>query len=196
MPPARPRSASAGGWIPRITARRSSRAESVVSRASRSSSAADSGSVCDQLLGEPDVHADRGHPGLGAVVEVALDPAYLGGGVVEGLGPRGAYVGDLLLELLDPAVAQDAALGERPGPHQRRGGQPPGHQHRPVEQHQQPPPDATVDDGADQVGRPALTSMATGSTESTNPPVAENQQNATSRQRAGSRSQRTGRAAG
>ena len=39
-----------------------------------------------QLLGQPDVHADRGDPGLGAVVQVALDPAHLRGAVVQGLG--------------------------------------------------------------------------------------------------------------
>ena len=70
---------------------------------------------------------------------------------------------------------------------------PPGDQQRAVEQDQQPPPAAAVDQRARSGGRPAPSAAPTGSTDITNPPVAENHRNPKSRQRAWSRSQRTGR---
>jgi hypothetical protein len=42
----------------------------------------------DQLLGQPDVHAQGDEAGLGAVVQVAFDPAEFGRGGVDDLGPR------------------------------------------------------------------------------------------------------------
>ena len=151
MPPASPRSASAGGWMPRTTERRSSSASTVVSRASRSSAAAASGSVAHQLLGEPDVHADRGDPGLGAVVQVALDPAYLGGAVVQRLACARPAPPRPGARAARPGVAEDVALGRGPGPDQRRGGAATRRQQRPVEHASEPPPEPAVEQGDDEV---------------------------------------------
>ena len=40
----------------------------------------------EQLVGHAEAHRQRDQPGLGAVVQVALDAAQLGGRVVDGLG--------------------------------------------------------------------------------------------------------------
>jgi hypothetical protein len=42
-----------------------------------------------QLLGEPDVHAERGQPGLGPVVQIAFDPPQFRRGRVDHLRARG-----------------------------------------------------------------------------------------------------------
>ena len=46
------------------------------------------GVALEQLLGHAEAHRQRDQPGLGAVVQVALEPAQLGRGVVDGLGAR------------------------------------------------------------------------------------------------------------
>ena len=59
----------------------------VVARASLISRRACSGSSVERRVGHAEVHRQRDQPGLGAVVQVALEPAQLGGGVVDRLGP-------------------------------------------------------------------------------------------------------------
>ena len=163
MPPASPRSASAGGWMPRTTERRSSRAVDRGLPGLAQQRGGGLGIGGHQLLGQADVHADRGDPGLGAVVQVALDPAYLGGAVVQGLGAR------------RPTPPRPGARAARPG--RRRGccarpppgrapvpgvTQPPDDQQRTDDQqssHHQTPPSTSsadqVDDRRDQQQRPA-----------------------------------------
>ena len=60
-----PRSARTGGWMPRTTRAQVVERATVVWRASRSNAAASSGSRWMQVLGQTDVHAQRGDPGLG-----------------------------------------------------------------------------------------------------------------------------------
>ena len=92
--PSSPRSASTGGWMPRTRWRSSTRAVALASRASASSLRAAAGSRLDQLLGQADGHAQRDQPGLGAVVQVALDAAQLGGLRVDRVGPGDGQLGD------------------------------------------------------------------------------------------------------
>ena len=66
------------------------------------------GRVAKRLVGQPEAHPDRDQPGLRAVVQVALDAAQLGGGVVDGLGPGLGEHLDPLLELLGVAVGEEA----------------------------------------------------------------------------------------
>ena len=54
----------------------------------------------EHLLGQAERHAERDQTGLGAVVEVTLDAAQLGRGVVDALGPALGDVRDSLLELV------------------------------------------------------------------------------------------------
>ena len=84
---ARPRSASTGGWMPRTRSRSSVSAVAEVSRAWASSARAAAGSLSMQLLDGGQAHADGDQPGLRAVVQVAFDPAQLGGLGVDGVGP-------------------------------------------------------------------------------------------------------------
>ena len=97
--PARPRSASTGGWMPRTTVRRSASAD-VVTRAPRAAALRRLGVAGEHLLGHAEVHAERHEPGLGAVVQVALDAAQLGGRVVDRLCPRLRHLCDPALEAL------------------------------------------------------------------------------------------------
>ena len=104
---ARPRSARTGGWMPRTRPRRSRRAVADVSRASATSSR----TACRgrRRFQEPfhrtQGDADRDHADLGAVVQVAFDPAQFGLLRAEGLGPG-------LGQFLDP-LGQVGAGGRR-----------------------------------------------------------------------------------
>ena len=120
-PPASPRSASAGGWMPRTTERRSSSALTVVSRASRSSAAAASGSVLISFSARPTfmpTEAIRAWAPSCRSRSIRRTSAALWSRVSV------RDVDDLLdpaLELLDPARAEDVALGQRPAADQARG---------------------------------------------------------------------------
>ena len=70
-------------------------------RASASSARAPSGSRSSSVLGQRQAHAERDQPGLGAVVQVALDAAQLGRLGVDGLGAR---LGQLLHAQGQPAL--------------------------------------------------------------------------------------------
>ena len=71
------------------------------------------GVALEQVVGQAEVHAERDEPGLRAVVQVALDPAQLGRGVVDGLRAGRRQVGDPLLQRL--GVAAGAGTAGRSG---------------------------------------------------------------------------------
>ena len=147
----------------------------------------------DQLLGQAEAHAERDEPGLGAVVQVALDPADLGGAVVEGLGAGGRHLLDPALELARPGCGRGgcARPPRRPGP------APAWRTTRRPAADRRARPGATtgapVEYRAPSRWMTGATRSATGRTDITKPPVAENHRDPTSRQRAGSVSQLTGR---
>ena len=70
-------------------------------------------------LGHAQAHRHRDQPGLGAVVQVALEPAQLGGGVVHGLGAAAGQRLDPLLERLGAAVGEEHPVDPRAHRHQR-----------------------------------------------------------------------------
>ena len=117
--PASPRSASTGGWMPRTTERSSPSAALLVDRASAIIRCAVSGSVSIRLSAMPRLIDMRDQPGLRAVVEVALDPAQLGRGVVDGLGAGLGQPLHPLLEHLGVAVGQHPAVHVRARLHDR-----------------------------------------------------------------------------
>ena len=96
--------------MPRARSRSSRSACSAPTRASASSSPALSGSVGQLLLGHAEAHAERDQPRLGAVVEVALDPAQLAVLDVHGAGPA-------RLQRLDALRHLGAARGREHGRH-------------------------------------------------------------------------------
>ena len=73
----------------------------------------------DQFLGQAEIHRQGDQLGLRAVVQVALDPAQLGGGVVDRLRPRGLQLADPLLQLGVLRPGQQSG-GGRVGPQQQR----------------------------------------------------------------------------
>ena len=86
-PRRRPRSASTGGWMPRARSR-SSRSASPAPRGPRPAAArAASGSSASFCSAMPRLMPERDQARLGAVVEVALDPAQLGLLHVDGARP-------------------------------------------------------------------------------------------------------------
>ena len=102
--------------MPRTTERSSPSAAVLVDRASAISRWAASGSLVHQALGHAEAHRQRDQPGLGAVVQVALDPAQLGGGVVDGVGAGLGQLLHPLLEDLGVPVGQHPAVDGRRGP--------------------------------------------------------------------------------
>jgi signal transduction histidine kinase len=64
------------------------------------------------LLRPPEVHAQRDEPLLGAVVQVAFDPAALGLGAVEGRGAAGVERFDLGLERVTPRRTEQVPARE------------------------------------------------------------------------------------
>ena len=90
---------SAGGWMPRARSRSSTMASLAPRWASLTRSLTWSRSsslrVGELLLGHAQAHGQRHQLGLGAVVEIPLDPPQGGGGGVDGLGPG-------LLEVAQP----------------------------------------------------------------------------------------------
>ena len=106
--PASPRSASTGGWMPRTTARRSASAAPVVVAGLGDQLARGLGVAVEHLVGHAERHAERDQPGLRPVVQVALDAAQLGGGVVDGLGAGHGQVDDPLLQRLGVPGAEEA----------------------------------------------------------------------------------------
>ncbi len=80
----RPRSARTGGWMPRTRPRRSFSAPARSPSPRRPVPARPAG-WRHHALHRPQVHAERDQPGLGAVVQIPLDPAQLGGGGVDGV---------------------------------------------------------------------------------------------------------------
>ena len=78
------------------------------------------------LLGHAQAHRHGDQPGLGAVVQVALEPAQLGRGVVHRLGPAAGQHLDPLLEHLGAAGGEQQPVDLRAQPHQLRvGAEPP-----------------------------------------------------------------------
>ena len=69
--------------MPRTRPRRSASALAEFSRASATRLIAASGSLLDQAFHRAQGHANSHQPSLGAVVQVALDPAQFGGGGVD-----------------------------------------------------------------------------------------------------------------
>ena len=73
--------------MPRTRSRRSLRARSEVSRPRRPGPARPPAGPAEHALDRAQVHAQRDQAGLGAVVQVPLDPAQFGGGVIHGQVP-------------------------------------------------------------------------------------------------------------
>ena len=86
---------STTGWMPRASSRSSAVAAASSSIASSSSSAVVAGSRLELVARQPQVHRQRHQPLLGAVVEVALDPAPLRVAGLDDPRPRGAQLLDL-----------------------------------------------------------------------------------------------------
>ncbi len=122
----RPRSASTGGWIPRTTSRRSPRAAPVVCRASSMIRRASSRVAVEQVRGHPERQPEPDQPRLRAVVQVALDPAQLGGRVVERLVARLGQHLDPLLEPLRRPERQQRPVQPAARDHDRADAVPPG----------------------------------------------------------------------
>ena len=145
MPPASPRSASAGGWMPRTTERRSSRASTVVSRASRSSAAAASGSVAISFSARPTfmpTEAIRAWAPSCRSRSIRRTSAALWSSVSVREAATSSTRRSSCSTRAWPRMLRSAS---GPGADQAGRDQPPGQQQRPVEQHQQPPPDAAVE---------------------------------------------------
>ena len=85
---------STAGWIPRASSRSSAVAVARSSIASSSSSAASAGSALELAAREPEREREADEVLLGAVVQVALEPA---AGVVGGRDDPGARRAQLLL---------------------------------------------------------------------------------------------------
>ena len=79
----------------------------------------------EQRVGHPEVHRQGDQPCLGAVVQVALEAAQLGGRVVEGLGAGLGQHLDPLLERLGVTVGEQPAVHRGAGPHDRLDPEPP-----------------------------------------------------------------------
>ena len=79
----------------------------------------------EQRVGHAEGHRQGDQPGLGAVVQVALDPAQLGGRVVQGLGAGLGEHLDALLEHLGVPVAEEPPVHRGPRPHDRLDPEPP-----------------------------------------------------------------------
>ena len=107
---ARPRSASTGGAIPRARSRSSAIAEPASSRA-LAHQLGHLGLVVEARLRAAEVHAERDEPRLRAVVQVALDPAQLGGLDVDRAAARAGQLVDALLQLL---LARGALAHDEP----------------------------------------------------------------------------------
>ena len=75
--------------------------------------------VLELRLGHPQAHRHGHQPGLGAVVQVALEPAQLGGGVVDGGGAAAGQHLDAPLEPLGAAGAQQHAVDAGAHRHER-----------------------------------------------------------------------------
>ena len=68
------------------------------------------GVALEEVVGEAEGHPGRHQAGLGAVVQVALDPPQLGGAVVDRVGARGGQVDDPLLQLLGVAAREEGPV--------------------------------------------------------------------------------------
>ena len=101
--------------MPRTRSRSSASAVPLDSRASASSLRAAAGSRSTSLLGQAEAHAQRDQPGLGAVVQVAFDPAQLGRLGVDGVGPGDGQLRDPQRQLGGPGGRE-----EEPGERGRR----------------------------------------------------------------------------
>ncbi len=97
----------------------------MVARASLTSRWAASGIGVEQRVRHPEAHRQRDEPGLGAVVEVALEAAELGRRVVQGVRAGLGQHGDPLLERLDVPVGEQPAVHRGPRPHDRLDPEPP-----------------------------------------------------------------------
>ena len=127
--PPSPRSASTGGWMPRTTDAQLAERGLAGRPGLRDHLLGRLGVGVHQALGHAEAHRHRDQPGLRAVVEVALDPAQLGRGVVDRVGAGLGQPLHPLLEHLGVAVGQhpavhvgarlhdrlDAVVPERPG---------------------------------------------------------------------------------
>ena len=113
--PSRPRSASTGGWMPRTTERRSAIAALVASRASLTVRRARLGVGVELRLGQAEAHRHRDQPRLRPVVQVALEPAQLGGRVVHRLGAAAGQGGHALARAApgEPRVRKKRSTRER-----------------------------------------------------------------------------------
>ena len=123
--PARPRSASTGGWMPRTTERRSPRAACVVDAGVGDHPRAVSGSGCIRLVGQAEAHRQRDQPGLRTVVQVALDPAQLGRRVVDRARRGSRSAPAPAPRALGAARGRNDAVHRRARPHHRPDVEPP-----------------------------------------------------------------------
>ena len=111
----RPRSLSTAGCRPRMNSRSSDSASTASSCASAIARRTGSGASAEALPGHAEVHGQRDQPLLRAVVQVALDPAALGVGRGDDVGPAAGQRLDPLRQFLAAARAR-AAPGPRPRP--------------------------------------------------------------------------------
>ena len=87
------------GWMPRASARSSASASTASASASASSSSSAAPPSASSAAGELEREPDPEQVLLGAVVEVALEPAALGVAGLDDAGAGGAHLGELGAQL-------------------------------------------------------------------------------------------------